>query len=409
MTKEQLSYYLKTIGRILNVPIALSTEEGMEYFRPFSLTAEENEYGFIVSRLKVVFEHYPDRTAMYFLHPNMIMLGIVVERKTRRFVFLGPLVSPCTTDKDISDYLFECRLSEDTGRKMKDYMSANRHLTPEQFRCLILNVNAVLNGDLLSEHELASLYGSEPERERAFFKSDLEAEATQYEHRDTILVEEYNEKLNYCLSHGDMDGLSDLLNTLGEVPYKESTSPVWESCKLSRRSAFGAVFAAETIALRSGIPPADLERTKEYYLERIENAATPDEHRKLSVNALFDFTKLVKEYLSRKTENPTINRVINYIKTNINSKLSAEDIAEALHINTHYLFVKFREETGKTFTQFVNEMKVEKACYFLLFTDKPLIDIAMHLSFSSQSYFQTVFKKVMGMTPAQYREHNKRK
>ena len=93
-------------------------------------------------------------------------------------------------------------------------------------------------------------------------------------------------------------------------------------------------------------------------------------------------------------------------KVNINSKLLAEDIAGALHINLHYLFTKFKQETGKTLTQFINEEKTKKACYYLMFTDKSLIEISTYLSFSSQSYFQTIFRKVTGQTPTQWRKNN---
>ncbi len=41
-----------------------------------------------------------------------------------------------------------------------------------------------------------------------------------------------------------------------------------------------------------------------------------------------------------------------------------------------------------------------------MFTNKSLIDIANHLSFSSQTYFQTVFKQVKGTTPAEWRKFN---
>ena len=114
----------------------------------------------------------------------------------------------------------------------------------------------------------------------------------------------------------------------------------------------------------------------------------------------------MKEHLEQKTDNPAINRAIHYIKVNINSKLLAEDIAGALHINLHYLFTKFKQETGKTLTQFINEEKIKKACYYLMFTDKSLIEISTYLSFSSQSYFQTIFRKVTGQTPTQWRKNN---
>ena len=48
--------------------------------------------------------------------------------------------------------------------------------------------------------------------------------------------------------------------------------------------------------------------------------------------------------------------------------------------------------------------KLEEAKSLLTYSDKSLIEISNYLCFSSQSYFQNVFKKKYGMTPKQYRD-----
>ena len=204
--------------------------------------------------------------------------------------------------------------------------------------------------------------------------------------------------------NGDMDGLGDLLNNLGNIPYQEATEQY--SLKDFKLIAFGSIFAAENTAAKSGVSASDLTRIKQFYLGRIDASRSLDDLHQLIISAIFEFTKCVKEHLAEKTDNPVINRVIHYIKVNINMKLLAEDIANALRINQHYLFIKFKQETGKTLTQFINEEKIKKACYYLMFTDKSLLEIATYLSFSSQSYFQTIFKKIKGQTPTEWRKIN---
>lgn len=107
-----------------------------------------------------------------------------------------------------------------------------------------------------------------------------------------------------------------------------------------------------------------------------------------------------------KAENPTINHAVAYIKNNVTVKLTSENIAKAVKTNKRYLFANFKRETGKTLVQCINKEKVKKACYYLQFTDKSLADISSSLSFSMQSYFQSVFKKITGQTPSDWRKNN---
>ncbi|MDR1641099.1 MAG: helix-turn-helix transcriptional regulator [Clostridiales bacterium] len=55
---------------------------------------------------------------------------------------------------------------------------------------------------------------------------------------------------------------------------------------------------------------------------------------------------------------------------------------------------QFKAQTGKTVTQYINEVKVAEAKRLLDFDELTVTENAMQLGFSSQSYFQTVFKKI---------------
>lgn len=340
---------------------------------------------------------------MFQVHPSLVMLGIVVNHKTKEFVFVGPLAPVAATEEGISDYLFASGLSAETSRKLSEYMSVVNPLTLYGLKELLVNINVVLNDEILSTGEITTIYDEETTSKIAFAKKEF-SERSYEEQQNTAAIEEYTQKLNYCVMNGDLDGLSDLLNNMQNVPFQGSDDSI--GLKELKMIAFGSIFAGETLAQKGRANVAELGRIKQYYLDRIDGSRSTDEIHQLTISALYDYTKYVKDHLSIKTDNPTVDRAINYIKVNVNSKILAEDIAEALHINLHYLFIKFKQETGKTLTQFITEEKIKKACYYLMFTDKTLLDIAMHLSFSSQSYFQTVFKKLTGQTPSEWRKSN---
>lgn len=405
MNYEKISYYLKTLHKMLNIPIVYShPNTPIQYFQPFSITTNENNLEYIFERLSHVFFKHPDKHVMYYVHSSLIMLGIVANPLKKEFIFIGPIAAPTTCKQDIYDYLFETQLSTDTQNKMFEYINAVRPLTIHGFQSLLVNINVILNDEILSKEEITSIYDSETEEKMLLAKRQYSAELQYIESNDVLSKEDFTHKMNYCVENGDLEGLSDLLFNLSSMPlFEGSQSSTLHEMKIT---AFGSVFAAETLALKCGVPNADTEKTKQFYLSKMDNVTNIQDFHTIIINSLFEFTKLVKKQKDFKTKNPTINNTLSYIQNNINSKLTSENIAYALHINPHYLFTKFKEETGKTLTQFITEEKIKKACYYLTYTDKSLADISIHLSFSSQSYFQTVFKKVKGQTPSEYRKMN---
>ena len=87
--------------------------------------------------------------------------------------------------------------------------------------------------------------------------------------------------------------------------------------------------------------------------------------------------------------------------------ITVSELAESVGLNETYLSKLFKKEMGCTVSEYIRDEKIEEACYLLSFTNKTSIEIATDLSFSSHSYFISVFKKVKGVTPKEYRNQHK--
>ncbi len=93
----------------------------------------------------------------------------------------------------------------------------------------------------------------------------------------------------------------------------------------------------------------------------------------------------------------------NYRDTN----LSLESVAEKLEINKSYLSRIINAELGKSFTDYVNELRIEEAKIYLThpdFINYTLVSIGLEAGFNSKSTFNTSFKKYTGMTPSEYKK-----
>lgn len=105
--------------------------------------------------------------------------------------------------------------------------------------------------------------------------------------------------------------------------------------------------------------------------------------------------------LEQKTE---ISVVLNYIEKNFNKGITLEEVAEYVHLSPYYLSKLFKKELEINFVNYVTQRRMEKAKELLRDTDKPVLNIALELSYNEPNYFSKVFKKVVGMTPTEYRE-----
>ena len=103
------------------------------------------------------------------------------------------------------------------------------------------------------------------------------------------------------------------------------------------------------------------------------------------------------------TSDDRIRQSIDYIHSHITEELSMEDLASVACVTKPYFIRLFKQEIGTSPLQYVNSKKVERAQLLLYTTDMPVKEVAYTLGFSDHSYFIRMFRKMMGITPQDYR------
>jgi len=120
----------------------------------------------------------------------------------------------------------------------------------------------------------------------------------------------------------------------------------------------------------------------------------------------YNFETLASPYYSPKNskENESrINTVFNYIKQNATSTIQLEQAAASIHLTTSAFCKFFKKMTGKTFSDYVNEIRIGYACSLITQTDKTIAQVAIESGFENQTYFNRVFLKKKNCTPKQFR------
>lgn len=97
-----------------------------------------------------------------------------------------------------------------------------------------------------------------------------------------------------------------------------------------------------------------------------------------------------------------IRKAVNHIHENYKEILTLDEMVGQLGLNKSYFCTLFKKETGQTFTAYLNNVRVEKSKRQLL-KGRSVLDVALSVGFSSQNYYTVTFKKIMKMTPLEFR------
>lgn len=98
-----------------------------------------------------------------------------------------------------------------------------------------------------------------------------------------------------------------------------------------------------------------------------------------------------------------IMAVVDYIENNLNDKLTLDKIAERVGYSKFHLNRLFSENTGYTIYKYIQLRRLTEAAKELVYTEKPIIEIAFEANYDSQQSFTLAFKQLYVCAPQEYR------
>lgn len=101
-------------------------------------------------------------------------------------------------------------------------------------------------------------------------------------------------------------------------------------------------------------------------------------------------------------EGKRMNDILQFTFSQSDRKIRIEEVAEVAHLSPEAFCRYFKVRTLKTYTNFLNEVRVSNACKMLIEKEKNIQEICYEVGFSNLSHFNRTFKKVTGKTPKAY-------
>jgi len=99
-----------------------------------------------------------------------------------------------------------------------------------------------------------------------------------------------------------------------------------------------------------------------------------------------------------------IEKIKKYILDHYNEDIQLENIAECVYLSKNYVSQLFRKEVNMSIIDYIHRIRIAKAKELLENTDYKIYEISEMVGYSDQHYFSSVFKRICGISPSDYRE-----
>ncbi|WP_017381062.1 response regulator [Paenisporosarcina sp. TG-14] len=100
--------------------------------------------------------------------------------------------------------------------------------------------------------------------------------------------------------------------------------------------------------------------------------------------------------------------IVSYVETYYMEELSLEKLSTRFFLSREHISRKFKQEIGMTLSKYIMNLRIDQAKYWLSEQDESIYSISLMLGYRDENYFSKLFKKVVGMTPFEYRNGEKK-
>ncbi len=149
------------------------------------------------------------------------------------------------------------------------------------------------------------------------------------------------------------------------------------------------------------------DELKQFYFKKIDSTIYEEEFLAVCEELFKELDKIRIEKLE--VEDIRILEIKQYIRAHYKESLDLAEVAEKFGYSYHYLSTYFSRYTKEGYSEYVNKVRIEKACELLEFGNLSISEVSTAIGYSDHSYFCRVFKKITGKTPSQYKQCMKAK
>ena len=388
--------FCKNFFAATNIPISLLKSDNVEY----------SALGELLSFSPQAHPHVfpPWRNPCFVALSSELEYGQVRIEGTDYDVILGPAFSIPVTEQIVRQFMHESMTPLEYREQLSEYLCSMPRISRRQFTQYLAFIHLCLND---KEVDIEDFYTEDESFTRNRMQRQVDTAIENMENENFHNSYSFELEMYQHIRNGNVDRLKDFLRS-SKMQFKEGKlahTPLRQSKNLF-------IGVATKVGMLGAIPGGvDVEKTYQlidFYIQECEQLQSIEEISRLQYVMVMDFCQRAGENHIPDGISQEVYQCMNYIRSHTNEPISVDDVASQVHRSSSYMMKRFKEELGIHIGAFITRCKLEEAKSLLTYSDKSLTEISNYLCFSSQSYFQNVFKKQYGITPMQYRKKERK-
>ncbi len=332
----------------------------------------------------------------YYMTDSFLFYGLFRSLKDPICLVFGP-VSPIQLDRlAINQILRSIGEPQSRYTELHNYLMAMPSYPLANFLQILCTINYFINGEKIDVSDLLL-----DEHIEILFSNDRVINDTQSSVKTAHNTLELEQLLLSSVEYGRVHEIEELFKT---PPAGRAGTMAQDALRQEKNLFICTVTLVTRAAIKGGLDHETAFALSDLYLQKSEMMTEYIEVSKLQAQMILDFTKRVANVDIHNKTSKLMRIAKDYILNHINEPITTAALAKELGLNRTYLCKLFQDEVSMTVNNYITNIKINEAKYLLEVTQKTLSEISEYLGFSSQSYFQNVFKKEVNMTPSEYRK-----
>ena len=327
----------------------------------------------------------------YYMDENFLYYGLFRVKKDAVALLIGPVSLMSMNTSSAVKILRGMGEPASRAKELVDYFSAIPAYPLRTFLQILCTVNYFINNEKTDVGQLLLTEDMPP------LDSAVLPRPSEVEMHNTMELEEM---MLSCVEHGRTE---DILKMFSAPTAGRAGEMASDALRQQKNLIICTATLVTRAAIRGGMNQEQAFALSDMYIQKAELMSDVLSLTRLNAQMVLDFTKRVEAEKAGIHNSKLARQARDYILAHIGEAVTTEQLAKELGMNRTYLCKLFAEETGLTVHQYVTQVKLEEARRLMDITQKSIAEIAEYLGFSSQSYFQKVFKSHTGVTPGIYK------